>query len=151
MHTLMRITEERKLLVRFLQIMPRILFGGPDEAASPAKRSFLSIDWDAAPMASIRMGFNDFVEMTQDISGEDLERIDEVLGQNGAYTLSQARDKAYCRVMQLLTFSKIKKDVDAYLIKGLIDSRDPRFTEDQFARMEELLSTFEESSDLGDQ
>lgn len=37
------------------------------------------------------------------------------------------------------------KDVDAYLIKGIIDSGDPRFTQDLFARMEELRSTFEET------
>ena len=141
----MRQTDERKLLVRFLQIMPRILFGDPDEAARPTKNSFLSIDWDAAPMASVRMGFNDFVEMTQDISGKDLQKIDNILGQNGAYTLTQARDKAYCRVMQLMTFSKIKKDVDAYLIKGIVDSRDSRFSQDQLAKMEELLSTFQEA------
>ena len=101
-----------------------------------------AIDWDAAPMASIRMGFNDLVEMTQDISGEDLQKIDDVLGQNGAYTLTQARDKAYCRAIQLMTFSSIKKDVDAYLIKGMVDSKDPRFTEAQLARMEELLQSF---------
>jgi hypothetical protein len=142
---MMRQTDERKLLVRFLQIMPRILFGDPDEAARPTKYSFLSIDWDAAPMASVRMGFNDFVEMTQDISGKDLQKIDNILGQNGAYTLTQARDKAYCRVMQLMTFSKIKKDVDAYLIKGIVDSRDSRFSQDQLAKMEELLSTFQEA------
>ncbi len=141
----MRKTDERKLLVGFLETLPRMLFGEPDETASPMTRSFLSIDWNSAPMASIRMGFNDFVEMTQDISGEDLQRIDAVLEQNGAFTLTQARDKAYCRVIQLMTFSKIKKDVDAYLIKGMIDSRDPRFTEDQLARMEELLHTFEET------
>ncbi len=111
-------------IVRFLQIMPRILFGDADETAGSVKGSFLSIDWDAAPMASVRVGFNDFVEMTQNISGEDLQKIDDILGQNGAYTLTQARDKAYCRVMQLVTFSKIKKDVDAYLIKGMVDSRD---------------------------
>lgn len=137
-----RQSQERELQVRFLKIMTRVLFGNPDAAANPIAGSFNTIDWDTAPMVSVRMGFNDFVEMTQDISGEALEAIDTILNENGAYTLTQARDKGYCRVMQLMGFSKIKKEEDAFLIKSIVDSVDSRFTQDQLVELEELLETY---------
>lgn len=142
---MLRKTEERKLQVRFLKIMTDILFAASDKDSSKIWRSFQSIDWESVPMASVRMGFNDFVEMTQGISGKDLSVIDSLLEKHGAYTLSQARDKGYCRVMQLLTFSKIKRESDAYLLKGMIDSTDSRFSEDQLIKMEELLETYHKS------
>lgn len=125
--------------------MTRILYGSSDKATDPITRSFNAIEWNSAPMASVRMGFNDFVEMTQDLSGEELESLDRILAENGAYTLTQARDKAYCRVIQLMDFSKIKKKEDAFLVKSVVDSMDPRFTEDQLVKLEELLDTYREN------
>lgn len=124
--------------------MTRILFGAPNKDSKETWQPSQSIDWDTVPMASLRMGFNDFIEMTQDISGDELKTIDAFLEEHGAYTLTQARDKGYRRVMQLLTFTRIKREADAYLLKGMIDSMDPRFPQSQIARMDELLATFEE-------
>ena len=96
-------------------------------------------------MASVRMGFNDLVEMLQDVSGDELQALDQILGENSAYTLTQARDSSFRRATQLMTLSKLKKETDAYLLKGIVDSSDTRFTEDQLAKMEQLLDTYQES------
>lgn len=130
--------------MRFNKALTHVLFSDLKDDGGPVGKAMFAIDWESAPIASVRMGANDFVEMTQDISGDDLAAIDKVLEGCGAYTLSQARDKNYRRAIQLLSFSRIKKESDAFLIKGIVATPDARFSDEQIAALDMLLETYAE-------
>ena len=127
--------------------MSRVVYGNLDELPEPIRRSIVSIDWDNSSMSGLRQAANDVVEMTREVSGNDLKKIDSVLGNAGAITLSQARDRSFRRTVQLLSsFKVIKRSEDAHLLKEIVDNQDERFSSEQLERAGSLLETYRDDA-----
>ena len=136
----MKQSEERRLLVNFNKIMTQIAYSGADMPQS-VKDAFLKIDWDTSTIVQLRMGANDMLEMTQDLQGENLSKIDDVLRKYEAATITQLRDKSFKKVIQLLSKKQVTKEEDVFLLKGILDSNDERFTETQLDLAQSILDS----------
>ena len=140
----MRVTEERRLLGRFMIVMSKILFQNDDSMPDFLKKVYLETDWESMQISPLRMATNDLLEMTGDITGADLEMFDQALSIAGAATLSNLRDKNYRKVIKLLAQKKIKNEVDLYLLKSVADNQDPKFSASQLKMIDEILFNSEQ-------
>lgn len=105
-----------------------------DEAKRPARAR-----------QGLRMAVNDMVEMAADWSPAQARQADEALKALGASTLTEMRARCSRGLARVEKRGAIKTEVEAYLIKGMLDGDVDALSPERLERLRAIFSSYEKS------
>ncbi len=93
------------------------------------------------PISGIRQAARDMVEASQDVQGEELNRIDNKLNELNLPSLTNMRQKDLSKFLQILSRNKVKNEDEWYLLRSYLESEE--LDENMRLNAQQLLDKFE--------
>ncbi len=141
-----RLSEERRQLVGFVKTTFRFMLQGQSsnaDATIAIALDFQRIEWNQAPLSEIRMAAADAVEWCQDVTGDQLARLDGELASEGLPTLTAMRHTKYRQALRVLARNKIRNESEWHLLNGFIaDTADRTLSPQEREHAGRLLDTY---------
>jgi len=128
-------TSEKEQLVDFVFVLMHE-FGRGDFLESASRE-----EWLTYPLSGIRQAANDVLEMSQDLEGKDLAKLDKKLEELNLPSLSNMRVKGYRELLTILSRNKIRNEDEWYVVKSYLDSE--MLHEQQRSKAFEISNAFE--------
>ena len=129
----------------FAWMVDHVVPGSPSRTPDSHPVSVLS-GFEASSMAKARAGLamaiGDLIEMTEDLSANQVAQIDAALGAEGIITLSAVRARFWSRIRRVLERGTIRGEREYYAVRNVVEA----LPEEEQGRVWQILAAFEEKA-----